>query len=68
MERMSYEPVIIGAHGRGMLFHGGGGISGGTTSSTAATIDWTIPMPMLIAAEQIIAITIARAAQSDELL
>merc|ERR1712185_130813 len=39
-------PVIIGAHGKGMLFHGGGGMRGGTMSSTAATMDCTIPMPM----------------------
>ena len=32
-------PVIIGAHGKGMLFHTGGGINGGTMSTTAETID-----------------------------
>ena len=32
-------PVIIGAHGNGMLFHTGGGISGGTISTTAETMD-----------------------------
>ena len=42
----SLAPVIIGAHGSGMLFHIGGGIRGGTISSTAATIDCTIPIPI----------------------